>query len=192
MLAPLSNVKTALLVEPVVSGTLPWGNILLSLSAVEELGFEYETFPNLGVNTVPDSQVASGDKTEPALPFSLKSVHAWERHHLHSVLPPAELHSLSMLHHAVRTLMTRSQPASSRFGSVQDVAIQRHTLDFHEHDDGVCRCEDRIFFNTHPEAWHAYLTSEISRDPNPPQSKSWFASFAARIHRSIVPTCIID
>lgn len=56
----------------------------------------------------------------------------------------------------------------SRSGSVQGAAIQHYSLNFHEHDDGVCRYEDQVYFDTYLEACDA-------------QSRSWFACHAARI-----------
>ncbi|EKM60323.1 uncharacterized protein PHACADRAFT_246185 [Phanerochaete carnosa HHB-10118-sp] len=182
-LAPLSNVKAALLMEPVVTGSLSWDSILLSLSSVEELGLEYETFHN-GVANM-SWAVSSGDSAMSAMLPNVRNVHVWERRHLHSALPPAALHPFSTLQHAEQMLATRNQSMS---GLERGITIERHALDFHEDDGKVCLCEDLVFLDMHPEALrHTHLTQSSPEDGDRGSArlKTWFASRASRIRRSL-------
>ncbi|GJE89208.1 hypothetical protein PsYK624_053030 [Phanerochaete sordida] len=171
---PLHDVKTALLVEPTVSGTLSWDAVLRSLASVEELGLEYETFRNGDAKTSPGGLIDEVERA--ALLPSVAHVYAWEHDHAHSALPPSVRHPLSTLQRAVHALSFRD--ASASLSPTERVSVIREVLDYHEDSGKVCLCDDLISLDAWPEV-HLRpigLAAPLDNVPRHDERRSWLGS----------------
>ena len=195
--APLADVQSAMLSEPVVSGVMSWDSVLKALVSVEELRLDYEAFNNTNEGSRLNAQTfydpTYGENDVEMFP-SLQHVRVLERRHEHSALPPSENHPPSALQRVAEALSSRARRASSQAVSGQDAgpSIEMEVVDFHADEADVCICGLQIYLDEHPEDTlpgddgdpeDGLDEDGVSRQTRSSRLRSWVASRMSRLRR---------